>query len=120
MRIKYNIFCNPMTDPMGVVDTVTIEICGDPNSREHRDAAISASGRNPSDVWIGGVDSVYEARFVGYDGPTVEVPFVAMEAMALLMNGDLSVTNWATLRTVLLASGCIEERTHHFQAVCPE
>jgi hypothetical protein len=43
-----------------------------------------------------------------------------MAAMALLLNGDLSVTNWTTLRTALLEAGCVEEKGLSYQVVYPE
>ena len=111
MQAKYDIYCDPPRGVRGYVGSIVIDIEGNPNSGHNRATAIRLSGREGSD---------YEAHFAGYDCPTIEVPVIAMEAMALLLNGDLSATNWQTLRKALLRAGCIKEKGLSYQVVYPK
>ena len=115
MKAKYAIYYETFGVARSLVDYIVIDISGDPNSNHNRATAICCSDR-------GGFD--YDAEFIGDVDATVEVPVIAMEAMALLLNGDLSVTNWQTLRTALLGAGCVEEqvdgRGYTYQVVYPD
>ena len=97
-----------------VVGRTVLDVYGDPNEFTICYEAVDHAGYGDSCDRMG---ALYKARFAGYADSTVEVPIEAMEAIARLLNGDLSVPNCRTLRRTLLASGCIEKQGHTYQVV---
>ena len=124
MRAKYAVYAIPGCFPDDIVDHVTIDIyTDDPNCGECRYAAIQAAGYDFYDDHSSQSGPPYGAKFVGYDEPTIEIPFEALETIAALLNGTEQVLNdrrRATLRDMLVASGCLKREGMYVNPVRPE
>jgi hypothetical protein len=114
MRAVYEIY-SALTDV--VVDHVTLDVYGDPHEFTIRYEAVDAAGHEPS---------AYTARFIGYEGGIATVPFEVVEAVAALINinpvmrPDRVESLQRNLRTMLLATGYLEDKGGSVNPVSPD
>ena len=82
MRAKYEIY-SVITDV--VVDTVILDVYGDPSCPECYADAVEAASYTDWDSLNG---PMYKARFAGYAGPELEVPFELIMQLMKVVNAS--------------------------------
>ena len=114
MKAKYNIFHKRDNGSINSAGNVTIEIGGNPNARDNRDAAAHAAGHDPYDEVLDGRCRRYWAQFVEYPDQGVEVSVEALELIARIVNENQYEShtpdgiNILALRDVMITSGYME------------
>ena len=125
MRAAYKIYMRTSGAP-ALVDSVKITVEDNPNSPANCTVAIGASGRSASYVRPGDPCPTYQAHFVGYVVPTVEVPVAVMAQVVELVNKNRyhplvqDSPRVLRLQKTLIACGCAVENGCDIQLVDSE